>query len=60
MCKKLCIIVDSQLVHERQRKKSSLEFRITILLERVLEVINVCTDSVPADTLDVFDFVGIA
>ena len=60
MCKKLCIIVDGQLVHEGQREKSSLEFRITILLERVLEVINVCADSVPAHTLDVFDFVGIA
>ena len=60
MRKKLCIIVYGQLVHERQRKKSSLEFRITILLERVLEVINVCADSVPAHTLDVFYFVRIA
>jgi hypothetical protein len=40
--------------------ESPLKFRVAIFLERVLEVIDILTDTMPANTLDILDFVRIA
>ena len=56
----LRVIVDGQRVHEGQREEAPLELGVAVLLERVLVVVDVLADAVPADALDVLDLVGVA
>ena len=60
MREELRVVIDVDCVHEGQRVETPLELWIPVFFERVLVVVDVCADSVPADALNVLDFVGVA
>ena len=59
MCKELSVIVNLESVNEAQSIESSRKLWITIFFERILEVIDILTNSMPSDSLYILDFVRV-
>ena len=59
MSEKLRIIVNLQIMHNAESVESSLKLWVAILLKRILKVIDILTDTMPANTLNVLNFVRI-
>lgn len=60
MSEKLGVVVHCNRVHKCQCVEPPRELDIAILLEAILMVIDVLTNTVPSHTLNVFDFCGVA
>lgn len=59
MSKKLRIIVNLQSMNKAKSEEAPLKLWVAILLERILKVIDILTDTMPANTLNVLNFVRI-